>query len=76
MSRKNAKLIDIVNQDDDYEGTPIMQQAAWVGMIFVIGSISFTTYMVVMGTDNIVCQFFTIPQTLFALAVAIYKFTR
>ena len=39
-----------------------MQQAVWVGMIFVIGSISFTTYMVVMGTDNIVCQFLQYPR--------------
>lgn len=49
-------------------------QLAWIGMLFVVLSIGFSSYMVYFGTDNIVAKVMLIPQVAFAAIVAIYKF--
>lgn len=49
-------------------------RAAWLGMLFVVLSIGFSSYMVYFGTDNLVAKVVLIPQIAFAAGVAIYAF--
>lgn len=51
-----------------------LHTVAWLGMLFVIGSIAFSSYMVYFGTDNAVAKLIILPQVIFAAGVAIYKF--
>lgn len=47
---------------------------AWTGMLFVVLSIGFSSYMVYFGTDNLVAKVMLIPQIAFAAGIAIYAF--
>lgn len=49
-------------------------KAAWTGMLFVVLSIGFSSYMVYFGSDNLVAKVMLIPQVAFAAGVAIYAF--
>lgn len=51
-----------------------LKTIAWFGMLFVIASIAFSTYMVYFGSDNFAAKVMLIPQVVFATGVAIYKF--
>lgn len=42
------------------------------GMLFVIASIIFSTYLVVVGTDNRVYWALCVPQALFAAVILVY----
>ena len=46
----------------------------WLGMLFVVLSIGFSSYMVYFGSDNMLAKIMLIPQVAFAAGVAIYKF--
>lgn len=45
-------------------------------MVFVLGSIAFTSYMVIMGTHGIVPLVMVSPQVLFFAGVVLYKFSK
>lgn len=47
---------------------------AWTGMLFVVLSIGFSSYMVYFGSDNLIAKVMLIPQVAFAAGVAIYAF--
>lgn len=51
-----------------------LRSIAWLGMLFVVLSIGFSSYMVYFGSDNMLAKIMLIPQVAFAAAVAIYKF--
>jgi len=44
--------------------------------LFVVASVSYTTYMVVMGAQGITPKIMVIPQALFAAWIAVYKFSK
>lgn len=48
----------------------------WLAMLFVVGSIAFSSYMVFFGTDSTVARAMLAPQVLFAASVMIYKFVK
>lgn len=45
-------------------------------MLFVFGSIAYSTYIVAMGVEGYIPKLMLVPQALFALIVAIYKFSK
>lgn len=55
-------------------GRNVWHTLAWFGMLFVIVSIAFSSYMVYFGSDSIVAKAMLAPQVIFAAGVAIYKF--
>lgn len=49
---------------------------AWFGMLLVVGSIAFSSYIVYFGTTDMVAKILLVPQIVFAVGVAIYKFVK
>ena len=44
-------------------------------VLFVVASISYTSYVVIAGTQGLVPKLMVIPQALFAIIIALYKFS-
>lgn len=49
---------------------------AWFGMLLVVASIIFSSYIVFFGTHDLVSKALLVPQMLFATGVLIYKFVK
>lgn len=47
-----------------------------VGMLLVIASIAFSSYIVIMGVEQLVPKLMLVPQVLFAAIEAVKRFTK
>lgn len=72
----NNKSMDVVRPagNGTTKKNNIWYTLGWTGMLFVVGSIAFSSYMVYFGSDNLMAKIMIAPQVLFAAGVAIYKF--
>lgn len=71
-SVKNTKIPEVEQSKDC-----LPLQGVWgILVLFVIASIAYSTYMVALGTQGLTPKVMLIPQTAFAVIVALYKFSK
>jgi len=52
------------------------QSWLWLGMLVVVASIAFSSCMIFFGTEDVLPKLFIIPQAVFAVSIAVYKFVK
>lgn len=77
MANNNKSLDGMVSPATSKKNnSKLNERLLWTGMLFVLLSIGFSSYMVYFGTDNLIAKVMLIPQVAFAAIVAIYKFAK
>lgn len=56
--------------------TPKQSKLIWVGMLFVVASIAFSTYMVYLQNADWLLRALLLPQVIFGSGLLIYKFSK
>jgi hypothetical protein len=46
------------------------------GLLLVVSSIAFSSYIVYFGTTDVIAKAMLVPQIVFAIGVAVHKFTK
>jgi hypothetical protein len=70
MRSKNNNKVAVEKQPKDFS------KVISLAMLFVVGSIAFSTYVVYFGTTSMTAKVMLVPQALFAAIVAVRQFTK